>query len=69
MPATFIKTEALAQVFYCEFCEISKNTSGGCFCVYRIVKCRGETWTKQMSKDCFKNDFSITIYVDPKTMS
>ena len=26
MPATFIKTEALAQVFYCEFCEISKNT-------------------------------------------
>ena len=22
----FIKKEALAQVFYCEFCEISKNT-------------------------------------------
>ena len=22
----FIKGEALAQVFYCEFCEISKNT-------------------------------------------
>ena len=24
----FIKKEALAQVFSCEFCEISKNTSG-----------------------------------------
>ena len=22
----FIKKETLAQVFYCEFCEISKNT-------------------------------------------
>ena len=34
----FIKSEALAQVFSCEFFEISKNTffpqneSGGCFC-------------------------------------
>ena len=34
----FIKKESLAQVFSCEFCEISKNTfflqnaSGGCFC-------------------------------------
>ena len=32
----FIKKEILAQVFSCEFCEISKNafgqnTSGGCF--------------------------------------
>ena len=27
----FIKKETLAQVFSCEFCEISKNTSGGCF--------------------------------------
>ena len=27
----FIKKEALAQVFLCEFSEISKNTSGGCF--------------------------------------
>ena len=30
MPETsacnFIKKETLAQVFYCEFCEISKNT-------------------------------------------
>ena len=25
-PATFIKKEALAQMFSCEFCEISKNT-------------------------------------------
>ena len=24
-PATFIKKEALAQMFSCEFCEISKN--------------------------------------------
>ena len=26
MPATLLKKETLAQVFYCEFCEISKNT-------------------------------------------
>ena len=25
-PATLLKKEALAQVFSCEFCEISKNT-------------------------------------------
>ena len=25
-PATFIKKEALGQVFCCKFCEISKNT-------------------------------------------
>ena len=28
----FIKKETLTQVISCEFCEISKNTSGGCFC-------------------------------------
>ena len=28
-PATLLKK---TQVFSCEFCEISKNTSGGCFC-------------------------------------
>ena len=28
----FFKKETLAQVFSCEFCEISQNTSGGCFC-------------------------------------
>ena len=27
-----IKRETLTQVFVSEFCEISKNTSGGCFC-------------------------------------
>ena len=27
----FIKKETLAQLFSCEFCEISKNTSVGCF--------------------------------------
>ena len=27
----FIKKENLARVFSCEFCEISKNTSSGCF--------------------------------------
>ena len=27
----FIKKDALAQVFSCEFCLISKNASGGCF--------------------------------------
>ena len=26
------KEETLDQVFSCKFCEISKNTSGGCFC-------------------------------------
>ena len=25
-PATLLKTETLAQVFSCEFCETSKNT-------------------------------------------
>ena len=36
-PATLLKKESLAQVFSCEFCDISKNifslqnTSGGCF--------------------------------------
>ena len=25
-PATLLKKESLAQVFFCEFCEISKNT-------------------------------------------
>ena len=28
----FIKKETLTQVISCEFCEISKNTSGDCFC-------------------------------------
>ena len=27
----FMKKETLAQVFSCEFCEISKNTYDGCF--------------------------------------
>ena len=29
--ATLLKKETLAQVFSCEFCEISMNTFGGCF--------------------------------------
>ena len=28
----FIKKETLTQVFSCEFCEMSKNTSGGYIC-------------------------------------
>ena len=28
----FIKKETLAQMFSCEFCEISKNTLDDCFC-------------------------------------
>ena len=28
----------LAQVFSCEFCGISENTSGGCFCCFRKSK-------------------------------
>ena len=31
LTCNFIKKETLAQVFSCKFCEISKNTSGGCF--------------------------------------
>ena len=32
-PATLSKKKrTLAQVFSCEFCEFSQNTSGGCFC-------------------------------------
>ena len=27
----FIKKETQAQMFSCDFCEIFKNTSGGCF--------------------------------------
>ena len=33
--AGLIRKETLTQVFSCEFCEISKNTTvsyGGCFC-------------------------------------
>ena len=38
----FIKKETMAQVLYCEFCEISKNTFmlqntfGGCFCKLQL---------------------------------
>ena len=33
MPGSLLyKKEALAQVISCEFCKISKNTSGGYFC-------------------------------------
>ena len=31
LACNFIKKESMAQGFSCEFCEISKNTSGGCF--------------------------------------
>ena len=30
----FHKKETLGQVFSCEFWKISKNTSGGCFCLF-----------------------------------
>ena len=33
----FIKKETLAQGFSCEFCGISKNTSGGCFQNYFLT--------------------------------
>ena len=41
----FIKREALAQVLFCEFCEISKNTYlqntfGGCFWVMSALNAR-----------------------------
>ena len=35
----FIKKETLAQVLFCEFCEISKNTSEGL-----LLECVSETW-------------------------
>ena len=43
----FIKKETLAQVFFCEFCEISKNTFSyrtplnGCFCLLNKSSCTG----------------------------
>ena len=48
----FIKKETLAQVFSCEFYEISKktffpyNTSGGCFCVMFPLKSSRNQWFK-----------------------
>ena len=47
-PETLLKKETLAQVFSCEFCEISKNiffsqnTSSGCFCQQTFT---GSKWT------------------------
>ena len=40
----FIKKETLAHVFSCEFCEISKNTSGRLFliCVF-FATCQSNT--------------------------
>ena len=41
-PCNFIKKETMAQVFFCEFCEISKNTFscrttlGACFRDFRF---------------------------------
>ena len=37
----FVKKEALAQVFSCEFCQISQSTflhrtPGGCFCCFQV---------------------------------
>ena len=37
-PEDFIKKETLAQVFSCGFCEVSENTSGGCFCIHSLNK-------------------------------
>ena len=34
----FIKKETLAQLFSCEFCEISKITSSGSFCKLKYVR-------------------------------
>ena len=37
-PETLLKKETLAQVFSCEFCGIFflKNTSHGCFCIFKL---------------------------------
>ena len=38
----FIKKESLAQVFFCEFWETTKNTSGGCFWLLQfLLICKG----------------------------
>ena len=47
----FIKKETLAQVFSCEFCEISKNTF-----FYRTPPVAASQWRRKQgipSKDCF----------------
>ena len=36
-PEVFVKKDTLAQVFSCEFCEISKNTSGQLLLVMHVV--------------------------------
>ena len=50
----FIKKETLAQVFSCEFCEISKNTSGGCFLWYMCSKRRFQFLSSKMYKGVSK---------------
>ena len=62
----FIKKGSPVQVFSCEFWEISKNTSGGCFCIYFWHasgsstcnnKANGNNWKEKNLKNvkCKKN--------------
>ena len=59
-PATLLK-KILAQVFSCEFCEISKNTfsyrapTGGCFCITLEKFLLTFEIFKQISITCLRN--------------
>ena len=49
-PATLLKKETLAQVFSCEFCEISKNT----FFTEHL-------WTTASKGSCAQKEFQIYV--------
>ena len=50
LPCNFIKKETLAQVLFCEFCEIFKNT----FC-YRTPLVAASVTRKLAHNDCVKH--------------
>ena len=66
----FIKKEALAQVFSCEFCEISKNTflhrtplvaASGMICIAKrkpVAMC-----IKTLKPDFQRNDYFRILYI------
>ena len=60
--ATFLKKEALAQVFSCEFCEISKNTffTKNLWATASILTCNGILFLKYVY--CFLNFVSLLAF-------
>ena len=44
----FIKKETQAQLLSCQFCKISQNTSGGCFCLFPVKRSVYLTYTKKI---------------------